>query len=152
LIRFNNSILTTPYSLPELSLAYNGGKDCLVLLILYLCALHSKSLTSSTPVQCVYIQAADPFAEVEEFVATSVKTYSLSLLEYNKPMKAAFADYLHDMPCVKAILVGTRRTDPHGEHLKHFDPTDHGWPTFMRIHPVIDWHYVDIWTVSLKLS
>jgi hypothetical protein len=81
-------------------------------------------------------------------VATSVKTYSLQLLEIAKPMKAAFADYLRDIPSVKAILVGTRRTDPHGEHLKHFDPTDHGWPKFMRIHPVIDWHYVDIWMVS----
>ena len=75
--------------LPELSLAYNGGKDCLVLLVLYLCAMH------------------------------------------------------------KAILVGTRRTDPHGEHLKHFDPTDNSWPAFVRVHPVIDWHYVDIWTVSV---
>jgi FAD synthetase len=142
-------------SLPELSLAYNGGKDCLVLLILYLCALHTKRLTHAAPdspdgpvVQCVYIQAPDPFQEVEDFVASSVKTYSLSLLEYAKPMKAAFAEYLRDTPSVKAILVGTRRTDPHGEHLTHFDRTDHGWPDFMRIHPVIDWHYVDIWTVG----
>jgi FAD synthetase len=142
-------------SLPELSLAYNGGKDCLVLLILYLCALHTRGLTKTadpsshieTAVQCVYIQDTHPFAEVEEFVARSIKTYSLSLLEYAKPMKAAFADYLRDTPSVKAILVGTRRTDPHGEHLKHFDPTDQGWPEFVRIHPVIDWHYVDVWTV-----
>jgi FAD synthetase len=61
-------------------------------------------------------------------------------------MKVAFADYLKDTPSVKAILVGTRRTDPHGKHLKHFDPTDSGWPAFVRVHPVIDWHYVDIWT------
>jgi hypothetical protein len=143
-------------SLPELSLAYNGGKDCLVLLILYLCALHKRGLTKTpnpsshieTAVQCVYIQDTHPFAEVEEFVARSIKTYSLSLLEYAKPMKAAFSDYLRDTPSVKAILVGTRRTDPHGEHLKHFDPTDKGWPAFVRIHPVIDWHYVDVWTVS----
>ena len=139
-------------------MAYNGGKDCLVLLILYLCALHKRGLTSSTPsanietaVQCVYIQDKHPFKEVEEFVATSIKTYPLSLLEYAKPMKEAFTDYLRDTPSVKAILVGTRRTDPHGEHLKHFDPTDKGWPAFVRIHPVIDWHYVDIWTVSAPL-
>jgi len=142
------------YSLPELSLAYNGGKDCLVLLILYLCALHKRGLTQTsnpsskieTAVQCCYIQDAHPFPEVEEFVAKSIKIYSLSLLEYAKPMKAAFEDYLKDTPSVKAILVGTRRTDPHGQNLKHFDPTDKGWPKFVRIHPVIDWHYPDIWT------
>ncbi|KAF2708851.1 adenine nucleotide alpha hydrolases-like protein [Pleomassaria siparia CBS 279.74] len=139
------------YSLQELSLAYNGGKDCLVLLILYLCAIYKKfskspKIAPAELIQCVYIQAQHPFEEVEEFVVSSAKQYSLSLLEYAKPMKAAFADYLHDTPSVKAIFVGTRRTDPHGEHLKHFDPTDHGWPKFMRIHPVIDWHYVDIWT------
>jgi FAD synthetase len=150
-------MLSMRNSLPELSLAYNGGKDCLVLLILYLCALHTKAASSSKgastePIQCVYIQAEHPFEEVEEFVVSSSKTYSLSLLEYAKPMKAAFADYLQDMPSVKAIFVGTRRTDPHGEHLKHFDPTDHGWPEFVRIHPVIDWHYVDIWTVSYVRS
>jgi FAD synthetase len=141
-------------------LAYNGGKDCLVLLILYLCALHKRGLTQTskpsariqTAVQCCYIQDAHPFPEVEEFVAKSVKIYSLSLLEYAKPMKAAFGDYLKDTPSVKAILVGTRRTDPHGEHLKHFDPTDSGWPTFVRIHPVIDWHYVEIWTFIRYLN
>ena len=124
-------------------------------MILYLCALHKRGLVTQEPsssietaVQCVYIQDKHPFKEVEEFVAKSIKTYSLSLLEYAKPMKEAFADYLRDTPSVKAILVGTRRTDPHGEHLKHFDPTDKGWPAFVRVHPVIDWHYVDIWTVS----
>ncbi|KAF2188130.1 adenine nucleotide alpha hydrolases-like protein [Zopfia rhizophila CBS 207.26] len=150
------------YSLSELSLAYNGGKDCLVLLILYLCALHKKGLTRAIPnntagnhhepIQAVYIQAAHPFIEVDEFVASSVKIYSLSIVEYAKPMKAAFTDYLHDTPSVKAIFVGTRRTDPHGANLKHFDPTDHGWPEFMRIHPVIDWHYGEIWTFIRHLN
>lgn len=146
--------------MPELSLAYNGGKDCLVLLILYLFALHKRGLAQvsnpsskiDTAVQCCYIQDAHPFPEVEEFVAKSIKIYSLALLEYAKPMKAAFHDYLQDAPSVKAILVGTRRTDPHGEHLKHFDPTDKGWPVFVRVHPVIDWHYVDIWTFIRYLN
>jgi Phosphoadenosine phosphosulfate reductase family len=45
-------------------------------------------------------------------------------------------------------LVGTRRTDPHGETLTHFDKTDRGWPEFMRVHPVINWHYWEIWDVN----
>ena len=139
-------------------MSYNGGKDCLVLLILYLGALHTKLNTQSsweaagkcTPqIHSVYIQAAHPFPEVETFVDHSVPTYSLDMVRYAKPMKAAFADYLVEHPSIKAIFVGTRRTDPHGEHLTHFDPTDSGWPSFMRIHPVIDWHYVEIWTVWL---
>jgi FAD synthetase len=60
-------------------------------------------------------------------------------------MKPAFAQYLHNNQNVKAVLVGTRRTDPHGAFLTYFDATDHGWPPFMRVHPVIDWHYWEIW-------
>jgi len=60
-------------------------------------------------------------------------------------MQGAFADYLHDEPSIRAIFVGTRRTDPHGSKLKFFDPTDRGWPAFVRIHPVLEWRYADIW-------
>ena len=67
-------------------------------------------------------------------------------------MKEAFAAYLSDYPAVKAIFVGTRRTDPHGAALKSFDPTDRGWPPFMRIHPVIDWHYAEIWAFIRELG
>ena len=67
-------------------------------------------------------------------------------------MKDSFGDYLREHPEVKAIFVGTRRTDPHGATLKHFDPTDRGWPPFMRIHPVIDWHYVEVWAFIRALD
>jgi FAD synthetase len=60
----------------------------------------------------VYIVSADPFAEVDDFVEKSSEMYHLDVARFTLPMK-----------------------------LKHFDPTDAGWPDFMRIHPVIDWHY-----------
>lgn len=66
-------------------------------------------------------------------------------------MKPALSAYLAARPAVRAVFVGTRRTDPHGERLTHFDLTDGDWPRFMRIHPVIDWHYAEIWGVSLPL-
>jgi len=68
------------------------------------------------------------------------------------PMKEAFKLYLEEHKSIKAILVGMRRTDPHGQNLTHFDETDHGWPAFMRVHPVIVWHYVEIWAVSIYSS
>lgn len=106
----------------------------------------------STPLppilESVYIVSPHPFPQVEDFVESSRKTYHLDLVRYAKPMRQAFEDYLQDKSTVKAIFVGTRRTDPHGASLKYFDPTDRGWPSFMRLHPVIDWHYAEIWTVS----
>lgn len=139
-------------SLEELSLSYNGGKDCLVLLVLYLSALHahSKKISKELPprLHSVYIVSPHPFEQVESFVASSIVTYHLDLVRYAKPMRQAFAEYLEDNKAIKGIFVGTRRTDPHGAALKYFDPTDRGWPEFMRIHPVIDWHYAEIWTVS----
>lgn len=141
-------------SLSELSLSYNGGKDCLVLLILFLSTLANHPLLPSlpqnthSPVQSVYIQASRPFPAVESFVARTTTTYSLALARYPVPMKAAFAAYLRDAPGVRAIFVGTRRTDPHGAALQPFQRTDHGWPDFERVHPVLEWRYADIWAVS----
>lgn len=93
--------------------------------------------------------SAHPFPEVDDFVDICVPDYHLDLVRYALPMKKAFETYLRENPVVKAIFVGTRRTDPHGEFLTHFDRTDHGWPDFMRIHPVIDWHYQEVWAVSI---
>lgn len=66
-------------------------------------------------------------------------------------MRSAFEAYLRDRPAVKAVLVGTRRTDPGAASLTHFDRTDGGWPDFMRVQPVIDWRYAEIWTVCTSL-
>ena len=124
------------------------------MLILYLSGLHAHSIKTSKRLpdvlHSVYIVSPHPFPQVESFVDESIGTYHLDLVRYAKPMKQAFEDYLNDRKDVRAIFVGTRRTDPHGASLKYFDPTDRGWPSFMRIHPVIDWHYAEVWTVSLS--
>ncbi|KAI1386055.1 putative FAD synthetase [Hypoxylon trugodes] len=148
------------YRPEELSLSYNGGKDCLVLLILILASLPSSaslqsksarplSSCSSPPfprhLQALYIRPPLPFAEVDEFVTTTSAAYHLDLTTSNQSMKPALTEYLRERPEVKAVFVGTRRTDPHGADLTFFDETDADWPRFMRIHPVIDWHYREVW-------
>jgi FAD synthetase len=159
----------------QLSLSYNVWKDCIVLLVLILACWPaygssstsilkttnttnpplsssepqpSTSPSSPQPLQAVYVVSPHPFPEVEAFVATSATEYHLDLARYALPMRPALEAYLGEKPAVKAIFVGTRRTDPHGKFLKHFDPTDKDWPQFMRVHPVIDWHYAEIWAVS----
>jgi len=187
----------------HVSLSYNGGKDCLVLLIIYLAVLHthfaqngqrkdnsqaeapikpSQAFPQSIP--SIYAKPPDPFPAVTSFVDYSSRIYHLDLTHIstnpgpNKKQRShsnppithpppklddlgqahdlpkpapiisfrdAFALYLSANPQVQAIFVGTRRTDPHGGHLTHFDATDHNWPAFMRVHPVIDWHLEEIW-------
>lgn len=36
--------------------------------------------------------------------------------------------------------------------LAHKTPTDSDWPRFMRVHPVIDWSYADIWDFLRRLD
>jgi len=124
-----------------------------------------------TSIPSIYAKPPDPFPAVTRFVESSSLAYHLDLVHIStnpgprpghgqqpqsSPSTAfstlprvtfrdAFARYLQSHPGVRAIFVGTRRTDPHGTHLTHFDRTDHGWPDFMRIHPVIDWHLSEIW-------
>ncbi|KXH68005.1 phosphoadenosine phosphosulfate reductase [Colletotrichum salicis] len=113
----------------------------------------SNGTTSFPPeFQAVYIVSKHPFAEVDDFVETTSAEYHLDVKRYAMSMKDGLEAYLADRPNVKAIFVGTRRTDPHGEKLTDFDPTDSGWPAFMRVHPVIDWHYAEIWAFIRHLE
>ncbi|KAJ8127360.1 hypothetical protein O1611_g6276 [Lasiodiplodia mahajangana] len=102
--------------------------------------------------QAVYIVSPHPFSEIDDFVISSSTEYQLDVTRYELGMKQGLEAYLADHPDIKAIFVGTRRTDPHGEKLTHFDPTDGGWPDFMRVHPVIDWHYAEIWAFIRHLE
>lgn len=170
------------YKLSGLSLSYNGGKDCLVLLILFLAGLHPYSshaesahksgrsnASTNTPnegsdssietavIPAIYALPPDPFPAVEDFVLSSARAYHLSITKYtteppHTTLRSSFEDYLSRYPNIRGIFVGTRRTDPHGAKLTHFDRTDGGWPDFMRIHPVIDWHYAEIWAFIRHLG
>ncbi|TPX07357.1 uncharacterized protein E0L32_002173 [Thyridium curvatum] len=100
----------------------------------------------------VYVVADHSFPQVDEFTESTARQYRLDLCRFALPMRQALDAYLAERPSVRAIFVGTRRTDPHGANLKHFDPTSAGWPDFMRVHPVIDWHYAEIWAGYTSLG
>jgi len=48
-------------------------------------------------------------------------------------------------PSLKCIFVGTRRGDPHGAKLAALQLTDVGWPNIIRVHPILDWTYHNVW-------
>lgn len=46
---------------------------------------------------------------------------------------------------IKAVFIGNRRTDPNSASLEAFTPTDSDWPPVMRVSPIIEWNFHDVW-------
>ncbi|KAK4683797.1 FAD synthetase, partial [Tremellales sp. Uapishka_1] len=105
------------------------------------------------PIKALYITAPSPFPALEAFVLASVSAYNLDLYRFGGGMKVALTEYLR---CgggrgVKGVMVGTRRGDPNG-NVAVLAPTDPSWPDFLRIHPILDWSYKDIWDCLRELE
>ncbi|KAG8934210.1 3'-phosphoadenosine 5'-phosphosulfate sulfotransferase [Tulasnella sp. 418] len=158
------------HGLEHMAISFNGGKDCTVFLhilaaVLYrrrklvdqqcppaiaASALPSTSYSSHhiiPRIKTVYVQCPSPFPQVESFVDDSIPRYNLDLSRISGSMKEALAEYMEieKESRITAIMVGTRRGDPHGGKLDFVTPTDPGWPKFMRVHPIINWSYSDVW-------
>ncbi|KAL4072201.1 hypothetical protein J3A83DRAFT_4092611 [Scleroderma citrinum] len=185
------------YGPDRISLSFNGGKDCTVLLHLYTAAL-ARHYPQTQSITAVYIPVPSPFPELEAFLSQETKAYGLDLFTcippsdvdiplpvesvtpgiatpttptsdgahpanglFSRPvgkarggegMRRALELYKSRFPHIEAILIGTRRTDPHGATLSHRNMCDPGWPAFERINPIIDWSYSDVWTFLKKLQ
>lgn len=161
------------YGEEKVALSFNGGKDCTVLVHLLATALYerhqsrleteptatptaSSSSSNSTlypPISAIYITAPYPFPSLESFVESSIHRYNLDLERLGGGMKVALEGFLQSKgKGVKAVLVGTRRGDPHGASLSILQNTDPTWPSFLRVHPILDWTYADIWQFLRELE
>ncbi|KAI0692703.1 hypothetical protein BC835DRAFT_1356143 [Cytidiella melzeri] len=174
----------------HISISFNGGKDCTVLLHLIAAAMGQRTSPGrqSKPIPALCIPVPSPFPSLELFIYEAAKAYSLDLFHCLPPakgnqqvesvtepsspsfasatlpehgpaqakggegMKGALAAYKERFPHIEAILIGTRRTDPHGANLGTRNPTDPGWPRFERINPIIDWTYSDVWNFLRTLK
>ncbi|PIL29230.1 hypothetical protein GSI_09279 [Ganoderma sinense ZZ0214-1] len=157
----------------HISLSFNGGKDCTVLLHLVAASIGRRTSSSTRkPLSAVYIPVPSPFPELEVFIEDAARAYSLDLfhcphsngLTYapgpsagpagerskqgtpGENMRHALELYKARFPGVEAIVIGTRRSDPHGANLSFRNPTDEGWPRFVRVNPIINWSYSHVWT------
>lgn len=73
---------------------------------------------------CLYIQPAEPFEEVEEFVGQCSNDYRIRVKtprEGSLSMQRALQVFCDENPKLSACLMGCRRTDPYCDKLLTFD-------------------------------
>lgn len=110
-----------------------------------------------------------PFSTLPEHKQKMILATTSARAKGGDGMKGALGLYKERFPHVEAIVIGTRRTDPHGgaslcfmrlyriadafaAKLGFRNPTDPGWPRFERINAIIDWSYADVWTFLRALQ
>lgn len=133
------------YTLNELCISFNGGKDCTALLALYYAAVMKKYPSFSGKLNALYVQGESPFPQAEEFISECTQRYNLNIIKIKSNIKEALQFLQTSQPSITGILMGTRKNDPHSETLNLFSPTDPDWPKYMRINPILNWHYSDVW-------
>lgn len=154
----------------NISVAFNGGKDATVVFYLTLAAYFGCNKLTNTmrsKVHCLYLDSkGNNFEELDEFVRRIVATSDdvVECLTVQLGIRQGIEKFLqqrHEEVEVQdgqqqqqrkqnqkqacAFVMGTRRTDPHGTNMERFEPSSHDWPPFMRVNPILDWSYHDVW-------
>ncbi|KAL3825862.1 hypothetical protein ACJIZ3_021891 [Penstemon smallii] len=160
--KYNNAIYVIQralalYSIDEVALSFNGGKDSTVLLHLLRAGYHlhksGKSKSSEDaeitfPIRTIYFESSSAFPEINSFTYDAAFTYKLQMDIIRLDFKSGLEGLLQAKP-IKAIFLGVRIGDPTAVGQEQFSPSSPGWPPFMRVNPILDWSYRDVWAFLL---
>ncbi|XP_060074465.1 FAD synthase-like isoform X2 [Ylistrum balloti] len=133
------------YSLEKTCIGFNGGKDCTAVLYLFHAVVKRKHPDHTDKLKALYIRSGQPFQEVEQFIEMSSDRYNLDRIILKGRTQDCLRELRHKHSNIEAIIMGTRNTDPRGSQLEGFAWTDPDWPKFMRVNPILDWSYSDVW-------
>jgi FAD synthetase len=143
----------------ELTTSFNGGKDACVVLYLWLAAAEALTLTqdpSATRAEArrqpvIFFDSSDEFDEVRDFVSWVVASLGLEMRTLEgQSFRAGMQGLVNEG--LRAVVMGQRRGDPWMKDVDVFSPSTEGWPVFMRINPIIDWGFGDVWQFLRKLG
>ncbi|CAI0472275.1 unnamed protein product [Linum tenue] len=159
--KYNNAIYVIQralalYSIEEVALSFNGGKDSTVLLHLLRAGyfLHkgeqscSNGGLTSFPLRTIYFESPSAFPEINTFTYDAASRYGLQLDIIRSDFKSGLENLFKANP-IRAIFLGVRIGDPTAVGQEQFSPSSPGWPPFMRVNPILDWSYRDVWAFLL---
>jgi len=143
------------FNCDKFAVCFNGGKDCTVLLYLvHTLLVSSPSYQKGTQLKTVLIRSNDTFQEIESFVKHSERRYNLKVLEFEGP---CYKNALQELKMsveghqIDALFMGTRSSDVEYE-LQPLQRTDVSWPDYLRVNPLLNWSYSNIWSFLLDLG
>ncbi|XP_030926284.1 FAD synthase [Quercus lobata] len=159
--KYNNAIYVikralTLYSIEEVAFSFNGGKDSTVLLHVlragYFLYKEEQSCSNEGlndfPIRTIYFESTCAFPEINSFTYDAASAYGLQLDIIRTDFKSGLEDLLKTKP-IRAIFLGVRIGDPTAVGQEQFSPSSPGWPSFMRVNPILDWSYRDVWAFIL---
>lgn len=138
---------------------FNGGKDSTVLLHLLRASYYLHKVSSgcgdqmdntiqNCPIRTIYFEDPTAFPEIDAFTYDTAAVYGLPLESINTDFKSGLEALLKEKP-IKAIFLGTRNGDPNAVDQEQFSPSSASWPPFMRVNPILNWSYRDVWSFLL---
>lgn len=137
------------YGLEGCAFSFNGGKDSTVLLHLLRVAIYTEgfdSLSNNAQLADMMVftfAKQDDFPEIKKFVKESSQQYGLDVVMRSETFKEGLEMFVHNG--IRAIFMGTRQGDPNSQGQGIFTPSSMGWPPFMRVNPIWDWTYAEVW-------
>ena len=134
------------YGAGGLGLAFNGGKDCTVVLALLERTLDQSELRQ---VDIVHFRESgqELFEEALAFIRATEERLGIKVREVEGGVRQGLWSEHRRRPEVKAWLTGRRASDPHAYLEGHFTPCSDGWPPLMRVAPLLNWSYSHVWAL-----
>lgn len=143
------------FRLEGLAFSFNGGKDCVVLLHIIRVALSNLNSRygdrKTNYYKCInlpiiWMKRDNEFDELTSFLHSCVNKYNFQLFDTCSDYKHGLELYLETFNSnCKGIFMGQRRDDPYCNKLNLQTHCSEGWPDMIRINPILDWSFHDVW-------
>ena len=136
------------FNTSNIAISFNGGKDNIVMLDLI-----KKTINNKYDMPMLFnVSSDDEFDELKTFCCDIMKDNNYIIKQYYGDMKKAVYKLKSDYPSIKIIFMGIRKNDIihkndiiNSNNLPVFQVTDNNWPKYVRVYPILDMEYTEIW-------